>query len=1738
MAAGNYPFVSTWGKQGLTTSGAFTFPQYAAVDETGNVYVTDLGNSRVQKFDNDGSYLHSWGSMGSGSKEFHSIAGIAVKNNYVYVVDHDLNSVKKFDISGNFIKSWNSGGTDATKLKLPNDIAVSKDNSVYVVDTGNSRVLKFDSDGKFLLTIGSSGTGDGQFLTPLGIATDGSGNVYVSDSGNNKIDKFTSDGAFVKKFTASSGGIKISPDGLAIDSSGNIIVADTPNNRVVVLDSDGKTVTTFGKTGTGNSQFKMVKDVTLDSDGDLFVVDSSNHRIQKFGSADPIMNNTVQTTQTQTTQTQTTQTQAVKQIVGDTKKPTINPPKDIYVEATGGLTPVSLGKAAANDESGIKSLTNNAPLEFPLGITTVIWTAIDGSGNMGMATQTVTVGDSTPPVINALSDIVSEAQGAQNPVDLGNPTVTDSVGVMSITNDAPESFPLGETIVTWTAIDVAKNEATATQLVTIIDTKAPKIKAPAAITAEASSFDQTQVNLGEPVVTDNSEISSITNDAPEFFHLGETIVTWTAADIAGNVATSTQKVTIIDTSAPIIAPLSDITAEAVSALTPVDLVLPNATDVQPITFTNDAPESFPIGQTKITWTAFDSSGNNSTATQTVSVVDTTAPVLTVPENITQEATGSTGNIVALGQPITQDISEVSSVINNAPSDYPFGSTMVTWTATDKYGNSASGNQNVTIIDTTKPSLSAPADVTVEATSITQNVVTLGEPQVSDLVGVESVTSDSPESFPLGQTTITWTARDTSGNVETATQIISVVDTVAPQIILPQDITQEATGPNGTEISVGQATANDVIGVESLTNDSPNVFNLGLTQVTWTAKDSSGNISTAIQNVTITDTTAPTIVAPSDVTAEATSATDNTVSLLTPEVRDIVSQVTVTNDAPESFPLGETIVTWTATDESGNIATVPQKVVIVDTTAPTITTPSDITLEATSKSDNTVLLETPVATDNVGMSSVTNDAPDTFQVGETIVTWTATDSSGLISTVQQKINVVDTTIPIISVSDITLEATSEHDNSVDLGNVKADDLVEIISLTSDAPQVFSLGVTTITWTATDSSGNTATATQKITITDTTMPSIIAPSDITLEAASSDGNIVSLGDATASDAVLVSSVTNDAPEKFPLGETTVTWTATDSSGNTATATQKITITDTTMPSIIAPSDITLEAASSDGNIVSLGDATASDAVLVSSVTNDAPEKFPLGETTVTWTATDSSGNTATAVQKITVIDTTAPTIATPSDITLEATSKSDNVVLLETPIATDSVGVANITNDAPELFPVGETLVTWTASDASENVNTVTQKVIVVDTVPPKFAKLSDVTVEATSNDNNLVSLMVPQVSDILDIISLTNDAPEKFPLGETTVTWTATDESGNASTATQKVSVIDTTIPTIMAPADVTMEATSASDNVVQLGNAQASDAVMVSSVTNDAPEKFPLGETTVTWTATDSSGNQSTITQKVTIIDTTAPKITAIDSIVSEATSLADNIVSLTAPVADDSVSQVKITNDAPEKFPLGETTVTWTATDESGNASTAAQKVVIVDTTAPKLSIPDNIVIDAVSLTTLVTVGTPSVTDLTDITPKVTNDAPESFPLGKTTIIWTAVDSFGNEISQTQTVEVNACGKPESSYNVMIGKEIDDILVGTGLADLIIGLGGDDIIFGEKGNDCILAGDGDDIVYGNEGSDSVNGADGSDVVKGQSGDDILIGGNGVDVIDGGDDNDSCSTTQNSEDDVIIKCES
>ena len=120
------------------------------------------------------------------------------------------------------------------------------------------------------------------------------------------------------------------------------------------------------------------------------------------------------------------------------------------------------------------------------------------------------------------------------------------------------------------------------------------------------------------------------------------------------------------------------------------------------------------------------------------------------------------------------------------------------------------------------------------------------------------------------------------------------------------------------------------------------------------------------------------------------------------------------------------------------------------------------------------------------------------------------------------------------------------------------------------------------------------------------------------------------------------------------------------------------------------------------------------------------------------------------------------------------------------------------------------------------------------------------------------------------------------------------------------------------------------------------------SITNDAPEVFPLGDTIVTWTATDSSGNSASTTQTITVVDTTAPVITTPENIISNATSKSNNIVELERISVIDSISTVQITNNAPSYYEFGETIVTWTATDSSGNSASATQTITVVDTTAP----------------------------------------------------------------------------------------------------------------------------------------------------------------------------------------------
>jgi len=165
------------------------------------------------------------------------------------------------------------------------------------------------------------------------------------------------------------------------------------------------------------------------------------------------------------------------QVVVDTEDPTISCPEDKSAEIEEGQSSatIDIGTANADDNVGVASLDNDAPSTFPLGSTTVTWTATDAAGNSATCTQKITVtqkiDDNEDPTITCPDDVSATVSGGvqSTTVNLGDPETDDNIGVASVDNNAPNEFPIGKTIVTWTVADLGGNTATCEQTVTVID---------------------------------------------------------------------------------------------------------------------------------------------------------------------------------------------------------------------------------------------------------------------------------------------------------------------------------------------------------------------------------------------------------------------------------------------------------------------------------------------------------------------------------------------------------------------------------------------------------------------------------------------------------------------------------------------------------------------------------------------------------------------------------------------------------------------------------------------------------------------------------------------------------------------------------------------------------------------------------------------------------------------------------------------------------------------------------------------------------------------------------------------------------------------------------------------------------------------------------------------------------------------------------------------------------------------
>ena len=976
---------------------------------------------------------------------------------------------------------------------------------------------------------------------------------------------------------------------------------------------------------------------------------------------------------------------------------------------------------------------------------------------------------------------------------------------------------------------------------------------------------------------------------------------------------------------------------------------------------------FPVGTTTVSYSFTDQAGNSSTCNLDVVVADAEAPAFTgCPQNQTITTTQGicTGTATWTPPTATDNCTSNVQVTDDAPANgvFPLGTTNVTYTATDDAGNSSTCVFSITVQDGTAPTFTnCPG---------TQNIAlspgecsfsgSIPQPTATDDCGAVTVapTSPLPDPFPIGSTTVSFTATDLSGNTAVCEFVVNVIDNESPQVLTCPTALIELVAPANTCRAAAAFTvptfSDSCPGLTVTSNVSPgDSLEVGLTTVTYTATDAAGNSVNCTFDIRVTEAVAPTIrFCPQNAitvrtTAGACEAMVRFPSLTATDNCDPNPSITqVAGPASGTiFPLGTTTITYEATDASGNMSTCSFDVNVVDFEQPTITCPDNQTYQLVSP--------------NVASTAVNVGATVADNCGTPTLTYSTTGAT------------------VIS-------------GSGDVENL-----------------AFDIGVTDVTYTVTDGSGNTASCTFTITVlAPVGAPTIECPQTQTVDADVNCGAVVSgLALTISSPLADVESVTyeltgatvassaatgiNDASvERFELGTTTVTYTATGSNGQSASCSFDVIVEDNVAPSILtcATDTIRLDATSTACEAVAMFtpptfEGGCSGIVVASNVSPG--DVLPLGATTVLYTATGANGATVSCEFVVLVEASTPPTLTCPLPLTAAAEADSCGATVFY-PAATASSACAapvqiSYSVASGAIFPIGTTVVDVTATDANGLSSTCSFEVTVTGTGGIEVADCpDDFAVVADADCNAVASWIEPSFSGDCGQITVTSshDPGDAFTVGTTTVTYTATSDLGASATCTFNVTVTDNTPPSIdNCPANFTLAAPAGACEAsvtwpAITGTDACSGAVVIqTSVANGAT--LPVGDTIVFVSATDAAGNVATCSFMVSVTGSGLPTFDCPANVVyrtdGQLISDADAFITsgfsesctgifldFVAPSASSDCGDVTVTQigGAPtgSVFPVGFTNLLFEATTAAGVTSTC--EVVIEIQAEPTVAI------------------------------------------------------------------------------------------------------------------------------------------------------------------------------------------
>ena len=962
---------------------------------------------------------------------------------------------------------------------------------------------------------------------------------------------------------------------------------------------------------------------------------------------------------------------------------TVNPTaicQDIIVqlEGNGDLTITSADiDGGSSDNCDVASVTVDSgqlDLDFDcsqIGINTVTLTVTDVNGNVSTCDASVTVEDNVNPTASCEDIIVQLNPNGEvylTPADIDGGSI-DNCGIdsLAIVPDFFDCTNFGTNSVVLTVIDDNGNVSTCISTITVEDTVPP--------TAVCQDIDvQLDVN-GEATIApgdidngsfDNCGIQSLAIDVNEFdcSVVGPNTVTLTVIDVNGNVSTCTSTATVIDAVDPLLA-CQDITVQldangdvTISAMD-VDNGSTDACGIDSMYVDVTEFDCSNVGVNQVTLWVADVNGNFDICQAVVTVEDTVPPTAVCQDiTIQLDATGSASivaadvdggsfdncGIDAIG--VDQTIFDCSQVGDNT----------VVLTVVDVNGNESTCEATVTVEDNVNPNASC-QDITIYLdangdASILASEINAGS---NANCGVDTVFVN-PNTFTcaeVGNNTVTLTVVDNNGNSSTCTANVEVLDTISP-IALCQDLTiqLDANGQSSFNVPEIDNGSFDNCAVDNMTVDqtSFDCSEVGSNTVTLTVTDVNGNISTCTSEITVEDTVPPTascadFVVQLDASGQAvitTSDIDNN-----SDDNCAVASLALDQENFDCSEVGINTVTLTVTDVNGNESTCSATVIVEDNVPPVMAC-QDITVYLDALGEVSILPTDVDAgtTDNCELDTlyVTPNQFTCSGVGVNPVTLTATDVNQNTSSCVVNVAVIDTIAPIAVCQDLTIQLDSLGQATIEPSEIDngSNDACGVFSMTVDVSTFDCSTITsnTVTLTVEDNNGNTSTCTAEVTIEDNVAPEAVCEG-VTLYL--DDNGTVFLANADvdggSTDNCAVDSIFL-AQNDFTcadLGSNIIELSVVDVNGNVDICAAEITVLDTVSPYFVGcPTDtIVVPDSSNCSPNVFWTNPSYFDNCSVDAIRSHAPgDVFQVGTTTVTYSAFDLSGNTATCSFNVTV------------------------------------------------------------------------------------------------------------------------------------------------------------------------------------------------------------------------------------------------------------------------------------------------------------------------------------------------------------------------------------------------------------------------------------------------------------------------------------------------------------------------